>query len=361
MRCRQTLVLSAMLLLAVATGSVDAQNLPKPVRIWSVAKFAKSDPVMGISFGADGATVTTPHVSSQTSSIFSATRSIVFVGDRIVLVSMIGMRRVEGAQAPESVYQLLSLDSKSGKVKDTRQLSGFGSTPLFATRDGHIIAAGRTLMKLTPDLKDAGNFDYHSTGHKFGNVENVSPDGLTLGNSTNPGFDLIDTSTLKARQLTPEPSYSTSVSNKGFVTNNVRWSDYPADAGFVTYTDITGSHHLYHGDCSGRPQFLTDDLIFVPGCHSPVIIDTHGNLVRTLRLDGTSSYAGVSQDGKRFALQIFSQKKERFIIYSTETGEAITEVEPDEVAEEQSWTAFSPDASMFIVGSPLRLTLYRLP
>jgi hypothetical protein len=271
------------------------------------------------------------------------------------------MRRVEGAQAPESVYQLLSLDSKSGKVNDSRQLSGFGSVPLFATRDGHVIAAGRSLVKMTPDLKDAGSFDYHSSGHKFGDVENVSPDGSTLGNSTSPGYDLIDTSTLKAIQLTSEPSYGTSVSSKGFVTNNVRWSGYPADAGFVTYIDITGSHHLYHGDCSGRPQFLTDDLIFVPGCHSPVIIDTHGNLVRTLHLDGASSYAGVSRNGKRFALQISSGKGERFIIYSVETGGAIAEVKPDEVAEEQSWTAFSSDASMFVVGSPLKLALYLLP
>jgi hypothetical protein len=27
----------------------------------------------------------------------------------------------------------------------------------------------------------------------------------------------------------------------------------------------------------------------------------------------------------------------------------------------QSWTAFSPDGSMFVVGSPLKLTLFRLP
>jgi hypothetical protein len=44
-----------------------------------------------------------------------------------------------------------------------------------------------------------------------------------------------------------------------------------------------------------------------------------------------------------------------------ETGEPITEVKPDEIAEEQSWTAFSPDGSLFVVGSPLKLTLYRLP
>ena len=33
-------------------------------------------PVMGISLGSGGATVTGPHVSSQTGSIFAATRSV---------------------------------------------------------------------------------------------------------------------------------------------------------------------------------------------------------------------------------------------------------------------------------------------
>ena len=55
-----------------------------------------------------------------------------------------------------------------------------------------------------------------------------------------------------------------------------------------------------------------------------------------------------------------SIKQERFIVYSAETWEPVAEVTPDEVAEEQSWTAFSPDGSMLVVGSPLKLTLYRL-
>jgi len=56
-----------------------------------------------------------------------------------------------------------------------------------------------------------------------------------------------------------------------------------------------------------------------------------------------------------------SVKHERFGIYAVDTGELIAEVTPDELAEEQSWTAFSPDGSMFVVGSPLKLTLYGLP
>jgi len=358
------------LLLLLSVAAVSSQKSVSPRRVWSVGPLTKSQPVMGFAFGPGGATFTGPHVDSQTSSIFAATRSVAFAGDRIVLVSMIGMRRVEvqGKQASEEVYQLLSLDAATGKVEATREIDAFSSVQVFATNDAHVIVTGKSLLRLTPELKDDGSFDYRATGHRFGNVENISPDGTTLGNETSPGFELIDTRTLKATELTADPSVDTSVSSKGFVTDNVHWTrDYPTDLGFITYTDAAGEHLLYHGACGGRPQFLTDDLVFEPGCESPLIIDTHGNLVRTISVKGSFSYAGVSQNGQRFALQIASfsdsgsLKGERFAIYSLDTGQLAAEVKPDELPEGQSWTAFSPDGSMFAVGSPLKLTLYRLP
>ncbi|WP_158789515.1 hypothetical protein [Granulicella sp. L46] len=356
------------LALLAAAGSCLAQKLPEATRIWSVGPLTKSEPVMGVSFGSGGPTFSGPHVDSQTRSIFSATRSVVFAGDRIVVASQIGMRKVEGAQVMAEVYQLLSLDAKTGEVKDTREFLAFGSLPLFATDDGHVIAAGRMVLRLTSDLKDDGSFDYQASGHKFGRVQNDSPGGSMLGNATSPGYELLDTHTLKAKPLTATPLADTSVSDNGVITDNVHWiRDYPKDVGFVTYYDATGDHLLYHGKCGGRPQFLTNELILEPGCKSPLIIDTHGNLVRTIALKDAFSYAGVSQNGKRFALQVasfsgmHSIKQEKFVIYSVDTGQPITEVAPDELADEQSWTAFSPDGSMFVVGSPLKLTLYRLP
>ena len=266
------------------------------------------------------------------------------------------------------VYQLLSLDAGSGKVKDMREILAFSSLEVFATNDSHVIVSGRSVLRLTPELKDDGSFDYSATGHKFGRVQNASPDGSTLGNATSPGFELLDAQTLKATQLTASPSVDTSVSSKGFVTDNVHWvGEYPHDLGFVTYTDAVGNHLLYHGKCGGRPQFLSDELIFEPGCKSPLIIDTTGNLVRTLPSEGAFSFAGVSRNGKRFALQFakfsgeHSIKKEWFAIYSVDSGERLADVAPEELPEEQSWTAFSPDGSMFVVGSPLKLTLFRLP
>jgi hypothetical protein len=353
-----------MLLGGVAAISA-AQHLSEPSPVWSVGPLTKSEQVTGgFVVTANGGTVLTgPHIDSQTGSIFAATRSVVFAGDRLVLASKIGMRQVPDAKTPAGVYQLLSLDAKTGQIKETREITAFGSLKLFATNDAHVIVAGRNVLRLTFDLKDAAAFDYHAEGRKFGSAENISPNGSTLGNATSPGYELIDAQSLKTTVLTIAPAVATSVSTKGFVTDNVHWTGkYPHDLGFVTYIDATGDHLLYHGSCGGRPQFLTDDLVLEPGCKSPLIIDTRGNLVTILPVTGRFSYAGVSQNGKRFALQLTSSGgHEVFVIFSIETWKPIANVKPEQDGEEQSWTAFSPDGSMFAVGSPLKLTLYRLP
>jgi hypothetical protein len=360
-------VLTAVLLLASAICGF-AQKLPKPTRIWSVGPLTKSQPVMGIAFGTGGATLTGPRMDTQTSSVFAATRSVAFAGDRIVLASKVGTRNVEGAKMPEQVYQLLSLDVQTGEVKDTREISAFGSLKVFATNDAHVIISGRTVMRFTPDLKDAGSFDYHARGHKLGNVENISPDGSTLGNATSPGLEFVDARTLTATTLTDGPIVPTSVSSKAVVSDSPWWiQDYPKDKSFVTLTDDKGQHLIFHGDCGGRPQFLSDARVLMASCKIARILDTQGNILKTITLHNPISFAGVSQDGKRFALQVasfsdtHSVKHERFVIYSVDTGEPVAEVTPDELGEQQSWTAFSSDGSMIVVGSPLKLTLYRLP
>ena len=132
--------------------------------------------------------------------------------DRIVLASKIGMRQVPDAKIPVQVYQLLSLDTQTGHVKDRREIIAFGSLPVFATNDEHVIVAGRNVLRLTPDLKDAGVIDYQRKRRE------LSPDGSTLGNATNPGYELIDARSLKVTKLTASPAYDTSVSSKGFVT-----------------------------------------------------------------------------------------------------------------------------------------------
>ncbi len=360
-------VLAAALLLGSVTIGF-AQKVPKPKRVWSVGPLTKSQPVMGIAFGAGGATLTGPRVDTQTSSIFAATRSVAFAGDRVVLASKVGTRSVEGAKVPEQVYQVLSLDVQTGEVKDAREISAFGSLQVFATNDAHVIISGRTMMRFTADLKGAGSFDYHARGHKLGSVENISPDGSTLANATSPGLELVDARTLTATTLTDWPIVATSVSSKAVVSDSPWWiQDYPKEKSFVTLTDDKGQHLIFHGDCGGRPQFLSENRVLTASCKIARVLDTQGNILKTITLHDPISFAGVSQDGKRFALQVaslsdtHSVKHERFLVYSVDTGEPVAEVTPDKPGEEQSWTALSPDGSMIVVGSPLKLTLYRLP
>ena len=85
----------------VALGASSyAKKSSTATRLWSVGPLTKSEPVMGFAFGSGGATITGPHEDSQTSSIYAATRSVVFVGDRLVLASKVGMRQVPEAKIP---------------------------------------------------------------------------------------------------------------------------------------------------------------------------------------------------------------------------------------------------------------------
>src|SRR5713101_6892700 len=104
-----------------------AQSFSAPSRVWSVGPLTKGEQVMGFAVGSGGTTFTGPHVDSQTGSIFAATRSVVFAGDRIVLASRVGMPKVENAQVPAEVYQLLSLDRQTGEIRDSREFLAFNS------------------------------------------------------------------------------------------------------------------------------------------------------------------------------------------------------------------------------------------
>jgi hypothetical protein len=346
----------AMLLMA-SVGAVFAQKPPQPTRVWSVGPLTKSEPVMGLSLGAGGARLTGPFVDSQTGSDFAATRSVVFSGDRIVLTSRVGERRVGGTQNSETVYQLLSLDVRTGEVRDTREIAAL---MVFATNDAHIIVSQDivsrdSVLRLTPDLKDAGSFEYQAEAKKYWRLHNISPDGSTLGIATHPGYLLLDAQTLKTRRLTTDIVEDTSVSSKAVV-------DFEP-----SLKDEKGEHSIFHGRCVGKPMFLSDDLLLTATCKVARILDTQGKVLKTISFHDSVAFAGVSQNGKRFALQVASftrtgeLRQEHLVIYSTDTGEPIAEVTPDGLAMKQSWTAFSPDGSMFVVGSPLTLTLFRLP
>lgn len=337
-----------------------AQKMPPPSRIWSVGPLTQSAPTMGITLGSKGARLNSPPVSPETGSVFAATRSIAFAGERVVLASMVGLRNVESAQIPASVYELISLDGGTGEVRDRREVQAFGSIEVFATNDAHVIVSGRNVVRLTADLSEAGTLDTRGAGNNW-RVENISPDGSTLGIAMRPGFELVDARTLQARKLSDKPVLDTSVSANAAVSDSPLWiRDYPKASSFVTLTDEFGQHLIFHGSCGGRPHFLRDDRILIAGCKTASILDLKGAILKTINSHEPVSFAGVSQNGSRFALQ-FSGKHERFVIYSVDSAEAVAEVAAEQPPQAQSWTAFSPDGTMIVVGSPQKLTLFRLP
>src|SRR5215472_14029811 len=113
-------------ILAMVTLSGAFSVGQAPSRVWSIGPLTKGEQVMGFAVSGSGATTLSgPHLDSQTSSIFTATRGVVFAGDRIVVISKTGMRQVPGHSIPACVYKLLSLDVKTGQVKDTREITAF--------------------------------------------------------------------------------------------------------------------------------------------------------------------------------------------------------------------------------------------
>lgn len=267
-----------------------------------------------------------------------------------------------------TTYRLLSLEMKSGAVKESQEFQGkWGSMPyLYATDDGHAILARGPLVSLNPDLSSAGPQFTPDRGRAI----QMSPDGSRMAWETFPGTTLLDTHTLKPTGKPLSESVPTSVSKRGVLTDNVYWvRDYPHEKAFATLTDESGRHLLFHGDCAGRPQFLSAEKVLLPGCGKVMVIDTRGKLLGEARTEGgEGTFAGVSRDGRRFALQLSEARGdpafllyEHFIIYDAEMAQPVAMVRIADLPEGQSWSAFSADGHYFAAGNPNELSLYEIP
>jgi hypothetical protein len=107
-----------------------------------------------------------------------------------------------------------------------------------------------------------------------GRVIQMSPDGGTMAWETTPGSTLLDSRTLTPLSQHLDESVPTSVSKRAVLTDNILWiEDYPNDHAFVTLTDETGKHLLFHGDCAGRPEFPSNENVLAAGCGKIRIID----------------------------------------------------------------------------------------
>jgi hypothetical protein len=308
-------------------------------------------------------------LAMNTGSESNATRQAVFAGDRILVVFDAGYPRYQGKQ-PISTYRLVSLDVKTGSIKNSVEFTGrWGNMPtLYATNDGHAILDDGSVTSLNPDLTTA----LPQSTFSHGRVEHMSPDGSTFAWETFPGTTLIDSRSLMPLGKPLNESLPSSVSRQAVVTGNHLWiREYPNDHSFITLTDESGQHLIFHSRdfCAGQPEFLTNETIYLTGCGTIRILGVQGRILREAPFyEGWGPFAGVSQNGKRFALHRSEERGdpevllyEHFVIYDVDTLAPVSIVRISELPEHQSWSAFSPDGHLFVAGSPDDLTLYQLP
>ena len=301
----------------------------------------------------------------NTGSEFAATRQVAFAGNRVLAIFDSGFPQYEGKQ-PMSKYRLLSLDVKTGEIKNSREFGGhWGAMPyIFATNDGHVVLEQGSLRSLNPDLSDAGpklDLDH-------GRVIDVSPDGSTMAWETDPGTVLLDSHTLAPTGKHFAESVPSSVSATAVLTGNISWHDYPKDSTFVGLSDEHGLRLLFHGDCGFPAKFLNNETVMLVGCGKIRTMDVWGTILKEAAISGPARFAGVSQNGKRFALEFFDERGdpslllyEYFTVFDTETLHPVAMVRISEMPERQSWAAFSPDGQYFVAGNPNDLSLYKLP
>jgi len=347
-------VKQSMLALLICLGAVGCapapaqRSVPDAEEIWSV-------------------TLSGAASQGETSSDFAATRRAIIAGDRIVVVFETGPTVFVGNR-PKSTYRLLSLDLKTGAVRNQRDISDYRNPDLYAADDNHIVMGEFSLTRLNPDLT--------STSEQFtekgrGRTIQMSPDGSTLAHETTPGTELLDSHTFLPTGPRLTESTPTAVSRNAVLTDNVHWiGQYPHDATFVTLTDKSGQHLLYHGQCSGRPTFLNDTKVLVTGCGKITILDVSGRIVREANLRSKAGdFAGVSRDGARFAIQNSEStwgdppriRSESFTIYDSEKAEPLAIIRSKSLPERRSWSAFSKDGHLFVMGSSAKLSLFHIP
>lgn len=302
----------------------------------------------------------------NTGSEFGATRQLTFAGDRIIAVFDAGFSSYQGKQ-PMSKYRVVSLDRDTGAIRDQMEFTGlWGAMPyVFGTDSGKIVLIGPGPAELlNPNLSRTGiALTYR------GIIHDISPDGSTLAWETLPGTTLLASNTLqsagKISQSNPVSLIKTAVLN----TDHYWYRDFPKDTFFVTLTNSSGEHLLLHNHCGSIAQFLSEERILIVGCGRIRILDPHGRAVTEAKnIDRGGLFAGVSQNGNRFALEYSDERGdpsvllyERFVIYDTATAAPVASVLMDSLPEQQSWSAFSPDGRYFAVGNPNKLTLYSLP
>jgi hypothetical protein len=341
----------ALLVLFVpsAVALLSAQRLPpEPHKLWSAVLQKGTWQAM------------------NTGSDFAAMRQVVIADDRVIAVFDAGSAGYRGKE-PMSTYRVLSLDRGTGKLENQMAFTGrWGNMPrLFLTSDEHVI------LENNGDL-EVLNSDLTATGITFspdhGSVDEISSDGATLAWETYPGTTLLDARTMKSVGTLPA-SAPTSISREAALNDNISMPRQFPNQQLIMITDAHASSVIYHGSCGTRPEFLAPNRVLIDGCGRIRILDVSGTTVaEQANPEGAYNFAGVSQNGSRFALEARDERGdpseliyERFYIYDSKTAVALATIPVTDLPEHQSWTTFSADGHLFAVGNPNRLTLYEIP
>jgi hypothetical protein len=337
-----------VLLVPSTVALLSAGSLPpEPHKLWSVV--LQKGTWQGMNTGSE----------------FAATRQVVIAGNRVIAVFDAGSAGYQGKE-PMSSYRVLSLDRETGKLENQVEFTGrWGGMPyLFLTADDHVVLENGDLRILNADLTPTGV----TFTPDHGRVVELSSDGMTLAWETDPGTTLLDARTLKTIG-TLSASAPLSISREAALNDNVSMPRQFPNQQLVMITRAGGSSMIYHGSCGSRPVFLAADRVLLGGCGRIRILDGSGRTVAERPDDeGAYSFAGVSQNGSRFALEARDERGdpseliyERFYIYSSKTATALATIPVTDLPERQSWAAFSADGHLFAVGNPDRLTLYEIP
>jgi len=302
---------------------------------------------------------------------YTATRRVVFVGRHVISVCAGGLPKFDG-NTFQTVH-LISLDVSDGRVSATRQMeaSVYVGPYLFRTAyDQVILNTGFNAILLNRDLSETG-IGYEISG---GRIQNVSPDGTVLGLEQIGGvLRMLDTRSLQPTGLDLVVSSPNTISARSAVTTGTVQPSAPRDFRNGYIVNAGDDAPLYSGGCRQyiQPQFLRNDRVLL-SCGDSFQVQEGSHVFFRQRFFGRHvSFAGVSRDGKRFAVAVIERgmfdpwpiKSEEIIINDVDTGKAIAKVGVPltDFSGEQAWSALSATGDYLVAGGPKVLRLYKIP
>ncbi len=302
----------------------------------------------------------------QTSSEYTAARSIAFVGDRL---------------AVRLTDRIVALDLKSGSVAAQVPLTfnRYVEPPLFRTYTGALltVASDRFLL-----LDEYLQIVHSSPLYPSGRLQNISTDGRAVaweawtpvkGTRIDPdeqpilppGLSVLDTTTLQPNQHFREPGPFFSISADELLETRPD----PKNAQATEFLLVTPSGARVVTITCGEGRLLTSTRILIVGCGELHVMDAEGRTLAQARLPRANwQFGGIAEDGSRFAL-VRSQSIgdpsrtlfEHFVVFNTADCRPVALIRSEHLPERISWSAMSPDGTLFAAGSPTAVSLYRLP